>query len=97
LWGENYKRRMEVWVQALLVATDDTPLRKVRPCDIQKIIKSSKLRWVCGIGGIPNKCLRQGHQEGHLYIWHIYLVTAFGCRIFQSLGRGKNYNLIEIL
>jgi hypothetical protein len=26
-------------------------------------------------------------QEGHLYIWHIYLITAFGCGIFRSLGK----------
>jgi hypothetical protein len=26
-------------------------------------------------------------QEGHRYTWHIYLITAFGYQIFQSLGR----------
>jgi hypothetical protein len=26
-------------------------------------------------------------QQSHWYIWHIYLITASGCPIFQSLGR----------
>jgi hypothetical protein len=30
-------------------------------------------------------------------IWHIYLITAFGCRIFQSLGRKQSYNVTETL
>jgi hypothetical protein len=34
---------VEADVQALLEAVDDTPLEKVRPCDIQKLIKSLKL------------------------------------------------------
>jgi hypothetical protein len=29
-------------------------------------------------------------QEGHLYIWQIYLITVFGCRIFENLGRMQN-------
>jgi hypothetical protein len=29
-------------------------------------------------------------QEDHWYIWHIYLITAFGCPIFQSLGKNKD-------
>jgi hypothetical protein len=28
-------------------------------------------------------------QEDNWYIWHIYLITAFGCPIFQSFGRKK--------
>jgi hypothetical protein len=27
--------------------------------------------------------------EGHSYIWHIYLIIAFGCRIFQSWKNAK--------
>jgi hypothetical protein len=29
-------------------------------------------------------------QEDHWYIWHIYLITDFGCPIFQNLGRKQN-------
>jgi hypothetical protein len=35
-----------------------TPLEKVRPCDIQKLVKTLKLRKACRLDGIPNKCLR---------------------------------------
>jgi hypothetical protein len=45
-------------VEALLKSADDTPLEKVRLFDIQKSIKSLKLRKACGINGIPNECLR---------------------------------------
>jgi hypothetical protein len=34
-------------------------------------------------------------QEDHWYICHVYLITAFGCPIFQSLGRKQNYNVAE--
>jgi hypothetical protein len=36
--------QVEARVQALLEAADNTPLEKVRPCDIQKVIKLLKLR-----------------------------------------------------
>jgi hypothetical protein len=32
----------------------NTPLRKVRPCDIHKLVNSMKLRKACGLDGIPN-------------------------------------------
>jgi hypothetical protein len=44
--------------QALLEAVDKNPLQRIRPCDVQKLIKSLKLRKACGIDGIPNECLR---------------------------------------
>jgi nucleotidyltransferase/DNA polymerase involved in DNA repair len=40
--------------QALFEATDNNPLERVRPCDVQKIINSLKLRKAHGIGGILN-------------------------------------------
>jgi hypothetical protein len=49
---------VEARVQALLEAVDDNPSEKVRPCDLQKLIKSLKLRKACGIDSIPNECLR---------------------------------------
>jgi hypothetical protein len=27
--------------------------------------------------------------DGHLYIWHVQLITAFGWRIFQSVGESQ--------
>jgi hypothetical protein len=58
LCGENHKRRVEARVQALLVSVNDNPLGKVRPCDIQKLVHSMKLRNACGLDCIPNECLK---------------------------------------
>jgi hypothetical protein len=30
-------------------------------------------------------------QEDHQYIWHNYLITAFGCSILQSFGRKQKF------
>jgi hypothetical protein len=49
---------MEARVQALLEAVDKKPPERIRPCDLQKLINSLKLRKFCGIDGIPNECLR---------------------------------------
>jgi hypothetical protein len=58
LCDENHEQQVEPRVQALLTSVDDTPMEKVRPCDIQKLVKSLKLRKTCGLDRIPNKCLR---------------------------------------
>jgi hypothetical protein len=55
---ENHERRVEAKVQALLETVDKNPPQRIRPCDLQKLIKSLKLRKSCGIDGIPNECLR---------------------------------------
>jgi hypothetical protein len=49
LCDENHERRVETRVQALLASVDDTPLGKVRPCDIYKIVNSLELRKACGL------------------------------------------------
>jgi hypothetical protein len=35
------------------------PPERIRPCDLQKLIESLKLRKASGIDRIPNECLRQ--------------------------------------
>jgi hypothetical protein len=59
-------------VQALLATVDDTPLEKVRPCDIQKLIKSLKLRKACGSDGIPNECLRHLPRRPQVRLTHLF-------------------------
>jgi hypothetical protein len=54
LCDENHERRVEARVQTLLEAVDSKPPEIIRPCDIQKLISSLKLRKSCGIDGIPN-------------------------------------------
>jgi hypothetical protein len=68
---ENHKRWVEARVQALLEAADDTLLEKLRPCDMQKLIHSLKLRKACGIDGIPNEHLR--HLPRRPLVYFIYL------------------------
>jgi hypothetical protein len=43
LCDENHERRVEAKVQALLETVDNNPPQRIRPCDVQKLIKSVKL------------------------------------------------------
>jgi hypothetical protein len=54
LCDDNHERRVEAGVQALLETVDKDPPQRIRPCDLQKLINSLKLRKACGIDGIPN-------------------------------------------
>jgi hypothetical protein len=54
----NHEWRVEARVQALLEAADNNPPQRKRPCDLQKLLNSLKLKKACGIDGIPNECLR---------------------------------------
>jgi hypothetical protein len=58
LCDDNHERRVEARIQALLETVDNNPRYRIRPCDLQKLITSLKLRKACGIDGIPNECLR---------------------------------------
>jgi hypothetical protein len=59
LCDENHKRQVETRVQTLLEAVDNNSPERIRPCDLQKLLNSLKIRKACGIDGIPNECLRQ--------------------------------------
>jgi hypothetical protein len=59
LCDEYHERRVEARVQALLEAVNNKPPERIRPCELQKLINSLKLRNSRGIDGVPNKCLRQ--------------------------------------
>jgi hypothetical protein len=50
----NHERWVEARVQALLETVENSPPERERPCDLQKLINSLKLRKACGIHGIPN-------------------------------------------
>jgi hypothetical protein len=58
LCDENHEWRVEADVQALQETIDKSLPERIRPCDLQKLINSLKLRKACGIHGIPNECLR---------------------------------------
>jgi hypothetical protein len=68
---ENHERWVETRVQALLTSVDNTPLGKVRPCDIHKLVNSLKLRKVSGLDGIPNECLRHFPRRPLVHLTHL--------------------------
>jgi hypothetical protein len=67
----NHERRVEARVQALLKAVDNGPPERLRPCDLQKLTDSLKLRKVCGIDGIPNECLRYIPRRPLVHLSHL--------------------------
>jgi hypothetical protein len=54
-------------VEVILKAVDNVPPERIRPCDLQKLIDSLKLRKTCGIDGIPMNA-SDTFQEGHWFI-----------------------------
>jgi hypothetical protein len=75
-------------IQALLTSVDNTLLGRVKPCDIHKLANSLNSERLMDLMVFQMKASGI-FQEDHWYIGHIYLVPAFGCPIFQSLGRKK--------
>jgi hypothetical protein len=72
LCDENHERKVEARVQALLEAVNNKPPERIRPCDLQKVINSLKLRKVCGIDGIPHKCLRHLPRRPLVHLTHLF-------------------------
>jgi hypothetical protein len=72
LCDENHERRVEAGVQALLETVDKNPTQRIRPCDVQKLIKSLKLRKACGIDDIPNECLRHLPRRPLVHLTHLF-------------------------
>jgi hypothetical protein len=66
LCDENHEERVEAGVQALLKAAE-----RVRPCDLQKLLNSLKLKKACGIDGIPNECLRHLPKRPIVHLTHL--------------------------
>jgi hypothetical protein len=67
---ENHEQRVVARVQALLETVDDSPPERV--CDLQKIIKTLKLKKACGIDGIPNECLRYLPRRPLVHRTHLF-------------------------
>jgi hypothetical protein len=72
LCDENHERRVEATVQILLEAVDNKPPEGIRPFDLQKLIRSLKLRKSCGIDGIPNECLMQLPKRPLVHLTHLF-------------------------
>jgi hypothetical protein len=63
---------VETRVQALLASVDETPLGKVKPCDVHKLANLLKLRKAYGLDGIPNECLRHLPRRPLVYLTHLF-------------------------
>jgi hypothetical protein len=63
---------VEARVQALLEAIDNKPPERIRPCDLQKLINSLKLRKAFRIYGIPNECLRHLPRKPLVHLTHLF-------------------------
>jgi hypothetical protein len=72
LCEENHERQVEARVQDLLKAVDKDPPERIRPCDLQKLIESLKLRKACGFDGIPNECLRHLPRRPLVHLTNLF-------------------------
>jgi hypothetical protein len=45
---------------------------RVRPCDLQKLIYSLKMRKACRLDGIPNECLRHLPRRPLVHLTHLF-------------------------
>jgi hypothetical protein len=70
LCDADYERQVEARVQALL-PSEDTPLRKLRPCDIQKLVNYLKLR------NIVNLMVFQTNASGTFHGDYWYMTHLF--------------------
>jgi hypothetical protein len=71
LCEENHEQRMEARVQALLEAVYSDPPERIRPCDLQKLLNSLKLKKACRIDGISNECLRHLPRRPMVHLTHL--------------------------
>jgi hypothetical protein len=86
LCDENDKRQVEARVRTLLEAVENNSPERIRPCDLQKLVNSLKLRKACGTDGISNECLRQLPRRPLVHLTHL-IITAFCSPSFRRLGR----------
>jgi hypothetical protein len=71
-------------------------LKKVRPGDIQQVIKSLKMEKMRGIESIPNECLMHLPRRSLVHIKFILIIES-GQLIFPKSPNDNNSNLTETL
>jgi hypothetical protein len=89
---ENHKRQVEATVRTLLGAIENNSPERIRPCDLQKLVNSLKLRKACGIDGIPNECLRQLPRRPLVHLIHL-INHCLRLSDFPTLGRTQKLYL----
>jgi hypothetical protein len=55
-----------------LEAVDNNLHERIRPCELQKLIHSLKLRKACGIDGIRNECLRHLPRRSLVHLTYLF-------------------------
>jgi hypothetical protein len=86
---------VEARVQALLEATDNKPPKRIRPCDLQKLSNSLKLRKACGIDGIPNECLRRLPRRPLVHLTHLFNHCVWLSHFPKSWKEAKVITLLK--
>jgi hypothetical protein len=72
LCDENHGPRVKDRVHDLLQFVDNTPPpERIRPCDLQKLMNSLKLKKAWRIYGIPNECLRRLPGRPLVHLTHL--------------------------
>jgi hypothetical protein len=72
LCDEYHERRVETIVQVMLETENIDPPEKIKPCNLQKLIETLKLRKACGFDGIPNECLRHLPRRTLVHLTHLF-------------------------
>jgi hypothetical protein len=87
---ENHEQRVVARVQALSEDVHDSPPKSVRPCDVQKLINSVKLRKTWEIDGIPNECLRHLPRRPLVHLTHLTIAYGFAFSIVLEGSKSEN-------
>jgi hypothetical protein len=59
-------------VQALLETVENNPPERIKPCDLQKLVNSLKIRKARGIDGVPNECLMHLPKRSLVHLSHLF-------------------------
>jgi hypothetical protein len=86
--NKNHEGRVEARVQALLETVANLP-RRIRPCDLRKMINSLKIRKACEIDGIINKCLRHLPRRPLVQLTHLFNHCLWLCHFPNTWKEGK--------
>jgi hypothetical protein len=67
----NVYQHILYYMLPLFEAVDSDPPERIRPCDLQKLLNSLKLKKPCGIDGIPDECLRDLPRTPLVHLIHL--------------------------
>jgi hypothetical protein len=77
------------WVEPRVQALHNTPLGKVRPYNIHKLVNSLKLRKACGLDGVPNEGLRHLPRRPLVHLTHLFKSLPLGVPFPKAFEASK--------